>query len=142
MSPRKLTLGLTALKTTTRTTMTSTSLGEHVVKTGSFLYAPGVKCEIRIVHSPVRYGTGDQDDPPEIANDVEANSYYVQFGSPAQPGVFVAGSVAFPSLKEAMLGAAEQLGAQRALRWHWAPSLCPTMRPNNSFKPKPLRGSA
>jgi hypothetical protein len=90
---------------------------ETTVKTGTFLYAAEVVCDICVVQSQVRYGTGDYEDPPEIANDIEAEAYYVHYGSTTQRGVFSAGSMAFPSLEQAVLGAAEQLGPHSAIQW-------------------------
>ena len=89
----------------------------EVVNTGTFLYATSVECDIRVIRSSVRYGSGDQDDPPEVANDIEVESYYVEYGSTTQRGVFSAGSTAFSSLQEAILGAAEQLGPHRTVHW-------------------------
>ena len=40
-----------------------------VVKRGIFLYDATIVCDIRIVKTDVRYGTGDAEDPPEIADD-------------------------------------------------------------------------
>ena len=90
---------------------------EATVKRGTFLYAAEIECDIRIIRSQVRYGTGDDEDQPEIANDIEVESYYVHYGSTTQRGVFSAGSIAFPSLELAMLGAAEQLGPKRTIQW-------------------------
>jgi hypothetical protein len=91
---------------------------EQVVKTGTFVYAVGVECDVRIVHRFVRFGTGDQDDPPDIADDIVVDSYYVQYGSTTQRGVFNSESAAFESLQEAMFGAIQQLGQERTVRWH------------------------
>jgi hypothetical protein len=93
---------------------------EQIVKEGSFVYAESVQCEIRIVRTNVRFGSGDADDPPEVSEDRVTESYYVQYGSTTQRGVFTAGSGPFDSLPEALAGAARQLGAQRTIRWEQA----------------------
>jgi hypothetical protein len=49
--------------------------GEKVLKVGTFLYTDSVVCDMRLTYSPVRYGTGDADDPPHIANDRSLPSY-------------------------------------------------------------------
>ena len=98
--------------------MNSAYPGERIVKTGTFLYATGVECDIRIVHSGVRYGSGDYEDSPEVANDIKVDSYYIHYGSTTERGVFNSGSNAFPTLQAAMLAAAAQLGAQRTVHWH------------------------
>ena len=41
------------------------------MKRGTFLYNGTIECELCIVLSPIRYGTGDCDDPPHVANDAE-----------------------------------------------------------------------
>ena len=52
--------------------------GEHVVKTGTFLDDGTVECDLRIVHEPIRFGSGDCRDPPELQEDVIADTYVVQ----------------------------------------------------------------
>jgi hypothetical protein len=99
------------------TTVTTARTTEQVVMQGSFRYAEGVECEIRIVRTNTRFGSGDYQDPPEISEDKEIDSYYVQYGSTTERGVFNAGSEAFSTLEEAAAGAVQQLGAQRAIRW-------------------------
>ena len=91
---------------------------EQAVKTGTFLYAGTIECDVRIVRSQVRYGTGDQSDSPKIAEDVDAETYYVQYGSTVQRGVFTSGSVACETLQDAMLAAESQLGPKANVRWH------------------------
>ena len=95
------------------------SLG-RVVKTGTFVYAETVECDVCIVHSNVRYGTGDEDDPPGIESDAAIDSYYVLYGSTVQRGTFTSTSAAYDTLREAELGAELQLGSQARVRWHEA----------------------
>lgn len=90
---------------------------ETIVKEGSFLYAGEVECDIRIVHSPIRYGTGDDEDPPEIANDMKADAYYVWYGSTTERGQFKSGSRSYASLADAMNGTAKVPGIGDTLRW-------------------------
>lgn len=45
--------------------------GEVVVKSGTFLYDGTVTCNLRIVRSQVCPGSGDWEDPPELAEDKE-----------------------------------------------------------------------
>ncbi len=59
---------------------------EIVVMEGTFLYDGKVECDLRIVRSAVRYGSGDYEDPPEIADDTEKTTFYIQFGSTTQRG--------------------------------------------------------
>jgi hypothetical protein len=91
--------------------------GEIVVMVGTFLYAGEIECDIRIVRSPVLYGSGDHQDPPEIQNDQEREAFYVQYGSTSERGVFNAGSGAFLSLAEAMAGATLAPGIGPSVKW-------------------------
>lgn len=60
-----------------RPSMNSLAPNETVVKLGVFLYDGRIECDVRIVHSPIRYGSGDYEDPPEIENDLEQDIYYI-----------------------------------------------------------------
>ncbi len=89
---------------------------EKIVATGTFLYA-GTECDLHIVFSPVRYGSGDSADEPEIANDSVADTYYVQYGSTTQRGIFNAGGGSYPSLAEARSAAEAAPGIGPTVRW-------------------------
>lgn len=91
---------------------------EKIVATGTFLYDGTIECDLRIVFSPVRYGSGDNEDLPDIANDTVTDSYYVQYGSIAQRGSFNAGGGGYPSLAEARLAAEAAPGVGPTVRWH------------------------
>jgi hypothetical protein len=82
--------------------MTANGDGETIVKSGTYLYAESVVCDLRIVRRPVRYGTGDHEDPPELANDQEQETYYLEYGGTDARGVFIGGGGAFDTLEEAM----------------------------------------
>lgn len=97
--------------------MTSRLPHETSVKAGTFLYAGAIECDVRIVLSRIRYGSGDDEDPPEIANDLDRETYYVWYGSTTHRGVFNAGAGGYPSLAEAMLAAESALGVGSSLRW-------------------------
>jgi hypothetical protein len=56
---------------------------EEVAKTGTFLYDGEVICDIRIARSPVCHGSGDYEDPPEIATDHERETFYIEYESTA-----------------------------------------------------------
>ncbi len=78
---------------------------EKVVKAGTFLYDEVITCDVRIVYSPVRHGSGDPVDPPE--QDEQRDSYYLQYGGTERRGVFIGGSGCFDTLEEAMRHAAK-----------------------------------
>ena len=76
---------------------------EKVVKTGTWKYAGQVTCLVRVVYSPVRYGTGDEwADGPEDAHDRERESYYLQYTGLEHPDVFAFGGQCFDTLDQAM----------------------------------------
>jgi hypothetical protein len=90
--------------------------GQEIVKEGIFLYDGEIECDIRIVRSPVRFGTGDCEDEPRVRNDAEQVVFYVLYGSTTERGVFPSGSVAYESLEEAVTQlAAMDIGP--TLRW-------------------------
>lgn len=92
-------------------------LGKSIVKTGTFRYGGSVPCDIRIVFSPVQYGTGDVEDPAEVANDLQQSTFYIQFGSTTQRGVFQSGCRGFQSLAEAVAKAESTPGVGPTLEW-------------------------
>lgn len=91
--------------------------GETVAMAGVFTYAGTVECDIRIVRSSVRYGSGDCDDPPEIQNDQMCETFYVQFGSTTERGRFNAGSGSYSSLAAAMDAACTTPGIGSTIVW-------------------------
>jgi hypothetical protein len=92
-------------------------MDEQVVKEGIFLYAGEVECDIKIVRSPIRYGSGDYEDPPEIQYDIACETFYIWFGSTTERGVFNSVGGGYPSLKAAMTAAEDSLGIGPTLRW-------------------------
>lgn len=93
-------------------------LGEKIVATGTFLYDGVVECDLRIAFSATRYGTGDHEDEPEIANDVVTDTYYLEYGSTTQRGVFKVGGGGYPSLTAARAAAEAAPGIGPTVRWH------------------------
>lgn len=90
---------------------------ETVVKQGVFTYAGKVECDVRIVRSPVQYGSGDWEDAPEDQNDQMRETYYVQFGSTTQRGLFNSVGANYPSMETAMHGARAVPGIGSSIRW-------------------------
>lgn len=97
--------------------MTSLAPNETVIKEGTFFYDGSIECDVRIVHSPIRYGSGDYEDPPELENDFQRDTFYVQYGSTTERGIFSAGSGGYPSLREAVVGAESAPGIGSTIRW-------------------------
>jgi hypothetical protein len=88
-----------------------------VIKQGTFRYADTVVCDIRIIKTDVRYGTGDYEDPPEIADDVEGEFYDVEFGSTTQRGSYPSTIRGFLSLDEAVHAAEQAPGIGATICW-------------------------
>jgi len=97
--------------------MSSLAQNETIVKEGTFVYDGRIQCDVRIVHSPIRYGSGDYEDPPEIENDLEQDTFYIHYGSTTERGVFNAGGGGYPSLAEAMAAAEAAPGIGSTIRW-------------------------
>jgi hypothetical protein len=75
---------------------------ERVVKYGTWLYAGETTCDVRIVYSRICFGSGDDDDPIEMRQDVKRDTFYVEYGSITDRGLFNGGGGAFASVHEAM----------------------------------------
>jgi hypothetical protein len=84
---------------------------------GTYLYDGTVECDLRIVHSPVRYGSGDLEDPPEIENNVAVDTYYVWYGSTTARGVYNSGGGGYPSLADAVASVEAAADIGRTVRW-------------------------
>ena len=90
---------------------------EKVVKTGTFLYDDTVLCDIRIVYSTICHGSGDWEDPPELAEDQHGEFFGVQWGSSTVRGVFNAGSGGGTSIQEAITAAESMPGVGKTIVW-------------------------
>jgi hypothetical protein len=91
--------------------------GETIAKTGCFTYAGQIICELRIIRSPLRYGSGDHEDPPDIADDQAIATFYVEYGSTTERGTFNAGGGVYDSLEEAIAAAEASPGIGDSVRW-------------------------
>lgn len=56
----------------------------EVVGRGVFPHDGAVPCDVRIVRRNCRYGSGDDEDLPEVRDDVEGEFFYIQHGSTAE----------------------------------------------------------
>lgn len=97
--------------------MSANDANETVVRVGVFVYDGSVECDVRIVHRPIRYGSGDHEDPPEIEDDLEQDTYYIQFGSTTERGVFSAGGGGYASIAEAAAAAESAPGIGSTIQW-------------------------
>ena len=73
-----------------------------IVRQGTWLYSGEVECDVRIVLCPIFYGSGDLDDQPEFAEDILEPTYYVEFSSTTDRGVFRASGGAYSTLEAAL----------------------------------------
>jgi [ribosomal protein S5]-alanine N-acetyltransferase len=90
---------------------------DRVVKTGTYLYGGSVLCDVRIVCSEFRYGTGDFGDPEEIRDDRFIDTFYLQYGSTTERGRFNAGGAGFASIDEAIAAAEAAPGIGSTVMW-------------------------
>ncbi|MCB4366361.1 hypothetical protein KIH07_21715 [Hydrogenophaga taeniospiralis] len=79
------------------------------VKHGLWFFAGVTTCHVHIVRHHTLYGTGDADDPPELARDREVECYYIRFDKPHTPVPWQDGGAAL-SLREAVFLAERRLG--------------------------------
>ncbi len=90
---------------------------EKIVKRGTFLYDSSVLCDIRIVYSTCIPGSGDDQDPPELADDRDGDFFYVQYGSTTARGVFHANGGGGATLEAAMTAAESTSGIGPTVVW-------------------------
>jgi hypothetical protein len=62
-----------------------------VVARGTWLYDNSLECDVLIERLPMFYGSGDHEDPPEVRDDREQETYYISYSSPGQRGTYLAG---------------------------------------------------
>ena len=79
------------------------------VKHGLWFYAGLTTCHVRILRHHTLYGTGDAEDPPDLAADREVECYYIRFDRPDAGHQWLDGGAAL-SLREAMFLAQQRLG--------------------------------
>ncbi|MGB7207674.1 MAG: hypothetical protein WBD27_03345 [Pyrinomonadaceae bacterium] len=91
--------------------------GKAVVMEGTYLYDGAVECDLRIVYSPVRFGSGDYEDSEEWCEDQNLDSYYVEFGSTSERGRFNAGGGCYSTLLEAVAAAERSPGIGSTIKW-------------------------
>jgi hypothetical protein len=90
---------------------------DNVVKSGTFLYDDSVLCDICVVLSPIRFGTGDYEDHFEVREDVKVDTYYLFFGSTTERGLYSAGGGGFSSLNDAMKDVENRKGIGKTIKW-------------------------
>lgn len=76
--------------------------GDHVVKTGHFLYDGRVRCPIRIVQTVLRPGSGDYEDDPDIAVDQPGTWFRIDMTAAGSPEFWASSINGFATLEAAM----------------------------------------
>ena len=85
------------------------------VKQGYWFYAGVTLCPVRIVQHNMLFGTGDPEDPPDIAIDRITDCFYVRYHPPGSNAHWLDGGTAL-SLREAVFLAQRKLGP--AVQWN------------------------
>ncbi len=91
--------------------------GQEIIKSGTFLYDGLVTCDVVIVRGPICYGSGDYEDPPEIADDHQRETFYIHYGSTTERGRYNAGGGGYPSLQEAIAAVKGARGFGPKVEW-------------------------
>lgn len=79
------------------------------VKQGLWFHGGVSTCHVRIVRHAVRFGSHDDTDPPELADDCAADCFYVRYDLPHERRSWQDGGAAL-SLREAVFLAQRKLG--------------------------------
>ncbi len=90
-------------------------IDERKIRKRAVLLYGGVR-EYRaiILESDILHGSGDYEDPPEIADDQSIPCYHIWFQNLIDPGNYCAGGGEYPTLAEAMRKLESLVGF---LRW-------------------------
>ena len=80
-----------------------------ILREGSWLYDGSVRMRVRLRRSPFTPGTGDYEDPPEIANDRPAPCFFFDFEAPGSQGLYNSSSPRFASPEAAIAYARKTL---------------------------------
>ncbi len=84
------------------------------VRQGQWFFAGMTACPVRIVRHHTLFGTHDPEDPPELADDREAECFYIRYQPPGAHEIWRDGGTAL-SLREAVFMAQRKLGP--VLQW-------------------------
>lgn len=90
-----------------------------VVAQGTWLYGGRVRSRIVIVRRDIRYGSGDYEDPAEVAEDRDVETFEVLYSSPSEPNEFRAGGGQYLTLEEARSAAEAACGT--SVTWEPVP---------------------
>lgn len=85
--------------------------GDQIIKRGSWLYDGAIPSAIVITRGNVFLGSGDHEDPPEVRDDREAETFRLWFESPPGSGEYPACGGQFLSVEDAVEHASKLLAS-------------------------------
>jgi hypothetical protein len=86
-------------------------LDGQIVLEGTWLYAGTTRSRIVILRRDTWYGTGDREDPPEVADDREIETFEVRYDAAGDTGRFAAGGGQYLTLDAARARAEAACGS-------------------------------
>jgi hypothetical protein len=99
--------------------MASTTERGEIVLEGTWLYAGETSCRIVIVRRGEWYGSGDYEDPPEIADDRVVETFEILYTPAGDPSRLSKGGGQYRTLREAREAAEAACGP--TVRWTESP---------------------
>lgn len=73
-----------------------------VVREAVWLYDGSVPVRVKVLKSPETFGTGDYEDPPDVAENAPIECFFVVYESAGSPGAFNNGITNIATLEEAV----------------------------------------
>ncbi len=86
---------------------------KRIVKRGTCYYDNTAEYEVVIAESDILYGSGDGEDPDDVAEDKDTKCYYVWYDTPASRGIFNAGGGGYLTVE----GAVESVESRWPVAW-------------------------
>jgi hypothetical protein len=86
------------------------TLDGQIVLEGTWLHAGTTRSRIVILRRDKWYGTGDREDPPEVSDDREIETFEVRYDAAADTRRFAAGGGQYLTLDSARAGAEAACG--------------------------------
>ena len=88
---------------------------QAIVLEGTWLYAGLTPVRLKVTQSPITWGTGDYEDPPEIADHQDVPCYFLHYEMAGAPGNFCNVVPNLHSLEAAVAYAEERFFG---VQWH------------------------
>lgn len=96
-----------------------TLMNAYVIsREGTWLYDGQIPTGVRVVACATRWGSGDDEDPPDIRDDVDVPGFDVLWATPTSPFEFSSyASAVFLTLEEAIAHVEDAAWTQGTLKW-------------------------